>query len=972
MAHSASSERWRRVQRLFAEVVGLAPERRAARLHQACQDDPRLREGVEALLDRHEAGELLRGDPEGPRHTEPPSPAQRETPSLEEEPPSAWAPGKDSPAERPPSDDHPPDGRQAGDRSDKQPQGELIAGRYVPVAELGRGAMGVVYKARDTRLGRFVALKFLSPHLGTDRRARARLSAEAQAVSALDHPHICTLYEVDETDDARLFLVMAYYDGETLERLIDRGPLSLADAVRITTALARGLEVAHRHGVVHRDVKPSNVLVTDEGVAKLLDFGIAKVSGSTLTRTGDTLGTVEYMSPDQLRGEVDARTDVWALGVVLYEMLTGERPFRGDYEAALLYAILDEEPPPLAQLRNGVPEALAEVVRRCLEKDPEKRYPSAEAVAVDLGRVDEGEARPPFRLPFRPSSRRSRRLALGLCSILLPLAFLVTPFRTAAINWLGLGGGSDVQHLALLPLVSPTDEASVGMGLTYTLTSMLTQLGPHAEPAFTVVPADAMWEIATTASARARFGVGVVVSGDFRQGPGERAHLTLNLVDARSLRQLHTKRLTGRLPEIRQQALAALADMLDVDVSADERARLTAGETGSERAVDFYLRGVDLLKRFDHSENVDATVQLFQWALQDDSLYALAHAGLVEAYMWKYRVTKEPEWISRAEYHGDRALELDDRLAAVRTALGNLYKLTGNREAAIREFRLALSLDPHSAEAYYGLAATYRALQSPGEAERYYLKSIALRPGDWRPYNDLGLFYIESGRYEEAESQFEHVTALAPDNEMGYEGLGTSFLYRGDLENAGLWLERALKVKPTYSTYSNLGYIYSQQERYEEEAQAYERALELDDSDYLVWGNLGSVSARIGGRNEASERAYQRAIDLIDRQLRVSPSDPILLSDLASYHLELGRSDLAEDALERVSISVSSDADLAHRVAVMHERLGQRDRALLWVREALARGLPRDKVQADPALRNLRDDVRYAQLTTSFEETAPR
>lgn len=210
--------------------------------------------------------------------------------------------------------------------------------------------------------------------------------------------------------------------------------------------------------------------------------------------------------------------------------------------------------------------------------------------------------------------------------------------------------------------------------------------------------------------------------------------------------------------------------------------------------------------------------------------------------------------------------------------------------------------------------------------------------------------------------KFERVIALAPDNEMGYEGLGVSFLYRGDLGNAELWLERSLGVKPTHSAYSNLGYIYSVQERLDEEAQAYERALELDDSDYIVWGNLGSVKKRTGGRSDASDQAFRRAIDLVERQLDVSPSDPILLSDLASYHIELGRTSAARSILGRVSMNVSSDADLARRVAVLHDELGQREQALLWVQEALRRGLPIDRIEADPDLSELRADNRYARL----------
>ncbi len=854
----------------------------------------------------------------------------------------------------------------AGPMPEDDPKSDLINGRYRLIEELGRGAMGVVYKAEDTKLDCFVALKFLPPRLAADSKARERLLLEARAASELHHPNICRIIDHAEAEDGRLYLVMAYYDGESLEEMLKRGPLPVERAVDIARQIAAGLRAAHRPtprrpaGIVHRDIKPSNVLITRGDVAIILDFGIAKVAESGVTREGDVLGTIEYMSPEHLReGRVDAGTDLWALGVTLYEMLTGSRPFRGDYEAALLFAIVHAEPAPVQTLRPDVPEAVAEVVRRCMEKDPGARYQTAEEVVEALGSIHEEKRGVPETA--RPSRRRALLIAaVAVLGLLLPSTF--PGMRTTVLGWIGGSAPPEVRHLAVLPLASATEEASVGIGLTYTLTSMLTQLGFGAEPAFTVVPAGAMRGITSPEKARSRFGVGVVVSGDFQQNDQGRAELMLRVVDTRTLRQLDSSRISSDLSELSGQALSALIDMLGVDLSADEFAHLVAGETSSEKAASFYLRGVDLLKRFDQPENVDAVVQLFGWALQDDSLYALAHAGLVEAYMWKYRITKDPTWIDLAERHGLRALELDERLALVRTTLGNLYRLTGDRDGAIREFRLALSLDPNSAEAYYGLAATYRALRSPQEAERYYIRSIALQPDDWRLYNDLGLFYLESGRTEDAAKKFARVIALAPDNEMGYEGLGLCFLYQGDLGNAELWLERSLDVKPTHSAYSNLGYIYSVQDRLDEEAQAYERALELDDSDYIVWGNLGSVKERMGGRSEASDQAYQRAIDLIERQLDVSPSDPLLLSDLASYHIELGQTSDARSILGRVSLNVSSDADLAQRVAVLHEKLGQRDQALLWVQEALKRGLPIDKIEADSDLSELRADSRYARL----------
>ncbi|MEP0549157.1 MAG: protein kinase [Rhodothermales bacterium] len=913
MEVSASHKRWRHVQRLFAEVVGLDPERRTARLERVGREDPRLREQLQALLDRHERGEPLTGSP----------------------PPSRVGSG----------------GLGSGD---SLILGEIV-GPYCLLEELGRGAMGIVYRAQDTRLKRPVALKFLSPQLSADKRARARLEREAQAASALDHPNICTVYEIGETDDGRLYLALACYDGETLENRIERGPLAVDDAVRIAVRMARGLAAAHRHGIVHRDVKPSNVLVTEDEEVKILDFGIARVADSDLTGTGDTLGTAAYMSPEHLRGAPEARSDVWALGVVLYEMLTGRRPFRGDYEAALLYAVLHEAPAPLD--RDDVPDPLAEIVRRCLEKDPDLRYPSAEEVEVDLERLRLGA---PAAHPSRRVSRRTRRLAFGLGGLALLLVLALSPLRTAATAWLG-GSGPDVQHLAVLPLMSPAAEASVGEGLTLTLTSLLTQLGSHAERPITVVPASEMREIKTAAEARERFGVGVVVSGDF-QREGEQAHLTLNMIDARTLRQLHTERLSesaNRLPVLHQRALATLADMLGVPLSEERQSMLTAGGTADSEAYEWYLKGTAALERFDRPENIRTAIQAFLWALEDDSLYALAHAGLGEAYVRKYQSTQDPEVIRLAEQHSRHALRLSNRLAAVRITLGLLYNITGDYSAAVNQFRIGVELEPDDARMYHGLASSYRKLQRTEEAERFYQTAIDLQPSRWQPRNDLGYLYIESGRLEEAIHQFEQVIDLAPDDVRGYEGLATSYLYRGDFENARLWAQRSLDVRPSYRAYARLGDASYYEEDYAMAAQAYERALQHNDSEYTVWGNLGDVYSLMRGHSTEAERAYRHAIETAEEVRRVAPSNPEVLSDLAMYHLEIGENARASSLLDEVNVNVSSDMYLAQRVAVLYERLGRRDQALRWVAEALSRGYPDTELEQEPALRDLITDPRY-------------
>ena len=375
MSSETGGDRWRKVLELFEQALDQPPGLRASWLAGACGDDPELRSEVERMLLAHArpTGILERALPD----------------SIEPEPAALPAPGG--------------------------PVARRI-GPFDIEAEIGRGGMGLVYKARDRRLGRRVALKLLAPHLGTDTGIRARFVEEARAASALDHPRVCTVYDIGESEQGQLYIAMAYYAGPTLAGLLSDGPLAIDEAARLGRAIAEGLGVAHRAGIVHRDVKPGNVMLAEDGEVKLLDFGIAKLERpEALTDPGLRVGTLAYMAPEQITGNSpDHRADLWSLGVVLFEMLAGRRPFEGDNDAALLHAILHDEPPAVESLRPETPAGLAALVSRLLEKVPSRRYVSASAVLADLDALRSsvvpdatGAAREPATVAALPASLTS-------------------------------------------------------------------------------------------------------------------------------------------------------------------------------------------------------------------------------------------------------------------------------------------------------------------------------------------------------------------------------------------------------------------------------------------------------------------------------------------------------------------------------------------------------------------------------------
>jgi serine/threonine-protein kinase len=658
--------------------------------------------------------------------------------------------------------------------------GETIS-HYKIVEKLGGGGMGVVYKAEDTNLNRFVALKFLPQEVTFDAVAKERFIHEARAASALDHPNICAIHEIGRTSDGQVFICMGYYAGETLKQKMESGPLLLETAIDFAIQIARGLARAHEAGVVHRDIKPANIMVTDRGEVKILDFGLAKLAGKArLTRSGITLGTVAYMSPEQARGgEIDHRTDIWSLGVVLYEMISGGVPFLADYEQAMIYLILNGDPTPVGEIRAGVPDALDEIIMKCLAKDPDERYPSIDHLIDELGSLL--STRPSFEMASRASIARRVSAAGRFPSI------AVLPFRDMSPR-------KDQQYFC--------------EGIAEELINGLTQIeGLHVASrtsAFQFKDKDL-----DVRRIGRQLGVESVLEGSVRKA-GERLRVTAQLVSVADGYHLWSEKYDRDFEDIfaiQDDISLTIVEKLRGKLLKEEKSRLVKRYTDSEEAYGLHLQGRYFWNRR-YEGGIQRALELFGQAVQKDPLFAPGYVGIADCYnIAAHFAMMEPRAAyAKARSAVERALEIDDEFAEAHASLGWIRTFHDwDWPGAEAEFKRAIDLNPKYAVAHYfyglylGVVARYD--ESVTETSR----SLEIDPVDLVFNSVRGLALYWGRRHDEAIEQLRRTVDMDSNFYLAHLFLGFALCAKSSWEEAVEAFTRASALSPGNAL--TMGYI---------------------------------------------------------------------------------------------------------------------------------------------------------------------
>jgi serine/threonine protein kinase/tetratricopeptide (TPR) repeat protein len=876
--------------------------------------------------------------------------------------------------------------------------GSTLAGRYKILRVLGEGGMGAVYQARDLELERVIAVKVIRPQLAGVSGILQRFKQELILARHVTHKNVVRIYDLGESDGVK-FITMEYVEGEDLRHALRRhGKFSHAEAVEVMQQICRALDAAHAEGVIHRDLKPQNVMRDQQGRVVVMDFGLARsLESPGMTQTGALVGTLEYMSPEQaVGGEIDQRSDLFALGLIFYELLTGKAPYQADTGIASLMKRTQAPAPSASDVDGSVPKSLSFIVAKCLERDPQNRYHSAQELmhALDAWQANPSIS-PSMLAKLGPATSRSSRSVQiqfnmparrGWLWATAVLVLAATLFAIPSVrHWVfpsaqqivpgerGIPALSQGKYVAVLPLKVIGDDKSlqyVAEGVAEALAAKMFQLHEvHVAPTSAI---DKLRGKDSDLTAVARtLGVNLILQGTV-QGTADKFLVTFNLEDMADNRRVWSEGFSGvprDLLTIEDHVYTNLVSALELKPSADEMARSGLHPTENMAAYDLYLKGRNALRGNEGPRDAEAAINFLDGALKQDPNFALAYTGIADADLRIYKDKRDPMYADKALAAAQTAARLNSDLPEVHLALGAVYNATGKSAEAIDELKKALHLAPNSDEAYSRLGDAYLAGGHKEEAISAYESAVAANPYYWANHNKLAGGYFQTGDAEKALREYQRVTELAADNPVGYENIAAVYFRQGKYGQAIPALEQAVERRPDAINSSNLGVAYFFVKRYADAVKMFEKAVAQSPKNEQLMGNLADAY-RWSGHTQQAMQTYDKAIQLAYQDLQVNPKSEIATGDLGLYYAKKGDTARGLQYVRQAREINPADVQLMYYEAQVYAIAGKQAEALKALRAAFDKGYSPEEAQNDPELGKLKDLPEFERLVNEFSKKA--
>ncbi len=834
---------------------------------------------------------------------------------------------------------------------------------------IGKGGMGNVYHASDKVLHRDVAIKVLRSNVQENLTADTLL-AEARIASQLNHPNIVTIYDVARSKNKN-YIVMERVKGKSLDELMPINGFSLLNSLNYALQIAKGLSFAHEQLIIHRDIKPQNIMLNSEGQIKILDFGVSGLINPNEPdlkprSTKHVIGTPKYMSPEQIKKlNLDHRSDVFSFGAVFYEMLCGQSPFPQNSIDTLYDAILTGNYVPIHKKKPDLPLRVVTVVEKMLAKNRQDRWQSTKELAVELIDIYK-------ELTYQQNWwKRSHWMTKAVITVTFLFALgwnlkdIAFPLSTQQLIDRQL---EEATKIAIMPFENISGDPQIQLfsdGLSVNLGSDLSSIA-SAYGDLWVIPSTEIrrFDSPTPQIISDKFGVNLILTGSI-QHMGSTRLVVLNLINSQNGQQLKTVEMSINAAElfqgyemIREKTLS----LLNWSVPDTLTAQFNAQRPQLDGAYKAYISGQGHLYRYDQTGNLEKSLNAFTQAIELDPNYESAYVGLIETFLLHFDKSKNIQWLHAASKEIEKLQAINPQNTLINYLTAESERKQGNYKIASELYQKSIQQNASLIKARRGLAKSYTQLGKHKKAEETYIKASQLATNNWNVISDLGMFYFRNGNYEKSLKQFKNLIKTSPNNHFGFTLTAASYYAMGDIKNAIEYTKKSIQLKPSDNAYSNLGTMFFSLGQYNQAIEAYEQAIQISNTNFNIWGNLGDAYKLVN--NPKSLDCYTQAIKLAKLSLQTNPNDTSVKVDLAYYLSNVGFANEANQYLDNIN---QANTGMEHFIAAQsYEQLGMIEKSIEHLKTALKKNYSIHEIMNTPLLSRTQEHSKFKQLIRTY------